>query len=81
MAGFTLQGFVTNLRKTPMNQRVDVPAAAIDFNDEDSNTSANPTFGAVLLLPGCRAGVCCAARGYRRHGHAGWFWCERLWRR
>ncbi len=45
---FTLQGFATNLRKTPMNQRVDVPAAAIDFNDEDSNTSANPSFDSVL---------------------------------
>ncbi len=54
---FTLQGFATNLRKTPMNQRVDVPAAAIDFNDEDSNTSANPTFGAVLTARLSRRGL------------------------
>ena len=54
---FTLQGFATNLRKTPMNQRVDVPAVAIDFNDEDSNTSANPTFGAVLTARLSRRGL------------------------
>jgi len=40
-----------------MNQRVDVPAAAIDFNDEDSNTSANPTFGAVLTARLSRRGL------------------------
>jgi hypothetical protein len=31
-----------------MNHRVDAPEQAIDFNDENSNTSANPTFDAVL---------------------------------
>ncbi|MCO5110492.1 MAG: PhoX family phosphatase [Burkholderiaceae bacterium] len=40
-----------------MNQRLDVPAAAIDFNDEDSNTSANPTFGAVLTARLSRRGL------------------------
>lgn len=31
-----------------MNHRVDAPEQAIDFNNENSNTSANPTFDAVL---------------------------------
>src|SRR3990167_10900912 len=33
---------------TPMNHRVDAPEQAIDFNNENSNTSANPTFDSVL---------------------------------
>ena len=31
-----------------MNHRVDAPEQAIDFNNENCNTSANPTFDAVL---------------------------------
>ena len=31
-----------------MNHRVDAPEQAIDFNNENSNTPANPTFDAVL---------------------------------
>ena len=31
-----------------MNHRVDAPEQAIDFNNENSNTTANPTFDAVL---------------------------------
>ena len=31
-----------------MTHRVDAPEQAIDFNNENSNTSANPTFDAVL---------------------------------
>ncbi len=31
-----------------MTRRVDAPEQAIDFNNENSNTSANPTFDAVL---------------------------------
>ncbi|MCZ8092633.1 MAG: PhoX family phosphatase [Acidovorax sp.] len=31
-----------------MTQRMDAPAQAVDFNNEDSNTSANPTFESVL---------------------------------
>ena len=31
-----------------MNHRMDAPEQAIDFNNENSNTSANPTFDAVL---------------------------------
>ena len=31
-----------------MTQRTDAPAQAVDFNNEDSNTSANPTFESVL---------------------------------
>ena len=57
MAGFYAAGVCNDLQKEPMNQRLDVPAAAIDFNDEDSNTSANPTFGAVLTARLSRRGL------------------------
>ena len=42
-----------------MNHRVDAPEQAIDFNNENSNTSANPTFDAVL-------GACLSRRGLLR---------------
>ena len=47
-----------------MNHRVDAPEQAIDFNNENSNTSANPTFDAVLDARLSR-------RGLLRHGSAG----------
>lgn len=31
-----------------MTQRMDAPATAVDFNNENANTSANPTFESVL---------------------------------
>ena len=40
-----------------MTQRADAPQAAVDFNNEDSNTSANPTFEAVLSARLSRRGM------------------------
>ena len=40
-----------------MNQPNDLPVARIDFNDEDSNRSANPTFHAVLQARMSRRGL------------------------
>ena len=42
-----------------MTQRMDAPVTAVDFNNENANTSANPTFESVL---GARlsAVACCA---------------------
>ena len=40
-----------------MNHRVDAPEQAIDFNNENSNTSANPTFDAVLVARLSRRGL------------------------
>lgn len=31
-----------------MTQRMDAPVTAVDFNNENANTSANPTFESVL---------------------------------
>ena len=43
-------GFVkrTTTARNPMTQRMDAPATAVDFNNENANTSANPTFESVL---------------------------------
>jgi secreted PhoX family phosphatase len=40
-----------------MNRPADLPIARIDFNDEDSNTSPNPTFDSVLQARLSRRGV------------------------
>ncbi len=40
-----------------MNKPADLPIARIDFNDEDSNTSANPTFHDVLHARLTRRGL------------------------
>ncbi|MCW5258518.1 PhoX family phosphatase [Verminephrobacter aporrectodeae subsp. tuberculatae] len=40
-----------------MTQRVDAPEQAIDFNNEDSNNSANPTFDSVLSTRLSRRGL------------------------
>ena len=40
-----------------MTHRVDAPEQAIDFNNENSNTSANPTFDAVLSARLSRRGL------------------------
>ena len=57
MVFFYAAGVCNDFQKEPMNQRLDAPAAAIDFNDEDSNTSPNPTFGAVLNARLSRRGL------------------------
>lgn len=40
-----------------MNDRVNVPQTAVDFNDEDSNTTNNPTFESVLTARLSRRGL------------------------
>lgn len=40
-----------------MNKPSDLPAHAVDFNDEDSNTTSNPTFDAVLHARLSRRGL------------------------
>ena len=62
-----------------MNHRVDAPEQAIDFNNENSNTSANPTFDAVLDARLSRRGAVARWRGFGGYGRAGRLWCNGLW--
>ena len=45
-----------------MNDRVNLPSKAVDFNDENSNTTSNPTFESVLGARLCGAAGGAAGR-------------------